>query len=518
MNTTPSWSSNKSIVFWTCALVSLILVQIFSFFFHEPWRDEVQAYLIGTSFKSPLHLIEILRFEAHPPILHLLYGLFSFLGAGSITLNIVSFLGSLMLLLGIYNWSKVLTDSVAVARVTCTIVFFTNFFLYEYSVISRGYGLGLGFGFLGFSFLLRDPQNLSYACRGLLFLSLSCLTSVHSAIFSIAALLSFLAFRIHKKEKHLGLYALFLIPLGLLYYIVRHHPDRAFGTVHVTVENLLANLWTFLKDPGSTFSFFAKTFTGVLHPHNWWAGKFDVNYTNLVGGMILLTILSVLIFSIVKGNQKYKVQLVTMALFLNASGLGFLFKFFYKGYHRHHLIVFIPILVYCAILLIDSLFRQKNLLVRGLSGFVLLLIFAPQWNGTFNSFRADYLYPFTHIQALAEALPENGVLYSRAQARLTPVLYHRPKFKLVSNGGLGRSFTYVIWDKKAGELVDEIGVIAKECSGGQVFLAERGSTADWSITKCIEQIWAYPRDVETTYFSEKMDLYSVDCDCIKAVL
>ena len=122
---------------------------VFSFFVlgfigvinHEMWRDELQAWLIARDSASIPNLLENLKYEGHPALWHLLlYGLSRFT-RNPIAMQMFHLLiatGAIYIFINYSPFTKLQKSLFA----------FSYFPFYEYSIISRNYGIGVLFIFL----------------------------------------------------------------------------------------------------------------------------------------------------------------------------------------------------------------------------------------------------------------------------------------------------------------------------------------------------------------------------------
>uniref|UniRef100_A0A7V1ZHB4 cysteine desulfurase n=1 Tax=Thermoanaerobaculum aquaticum TaxID=1312852 RepID=A0A7V1ZHB4_9BACT len=117
---------------------------------HEPWRDEMQAWLLARDSASPLELWRNTRYEGHPLLWHLLLWLLSRWSQKPLTMQLAH-AAIAVLTAGVFlafapfpRWLKVLWV-------------FGYFPLFEYGVISRNYGLTVLFLFLALA--LRERGN-----------------------------------------------------------------------------------------------------------------------------------------------------------------------------------------------------------------------------------------------------------------------------------------------------------------------------------------------------------------------
>lgn len=122
--------TNKTMLYWAIfglyAILNLILV-----FLHEPWRDEIHAWLMAKDLSIFELLIES-RFDGHPILWHLLLMPFAKLNFPILTLNIISYL-----ILLISTWLFLFKTKIPLPIKIFAI--FTIPFTYTYSAISRNY-------------------------------------------------------------------------------------------------------------------------------------------------------------------------------------------------------------------------------------------------------------------------------------------------------------------------------------------------------------------------------------------
>ena len=130
------FARNKNVILWTIfilyGLINLVLL-----FLHEPWRDELHAWIMAKKLSIP-QLFSESRFDGHPILWHLILMPFAKLNFPVFTLNIISYV---ILLATVWLFLfKTKTPFILKAFAT----FFIPF-TYIYSVISRNYCLILFF-------------------------------------------------------------------------------------------------------------------------------------------------------------------------------------------------------------------------------------------------------------------------------------------------------------------------------------------------------------------------------------
>lgn len=123
---------NKKNVCWLMFILYSIL-NLILMLRHEPWRDEIHAWLMAKELSIPELIVES-RFDGHPILWHLLLMPFAKLGFPIITLNII---GYVIVLISVWFF-LFKTDLPLLFK---AIVSFTIPFTYTFSAISRNYSL-----------------------------------------------------------------------------------------------------------------------------------------------------------------------------------------------------------------------------------------------------------------------------------------------------------------------------------------------------------------------------------------
>ena len=173
----------KKYVFEVIALTLYIGLLILVMYFHEPWFDEAQAWLIARDATFKELFGSITHYEGHPPIWHLILMPFAKVGIPyEIGLKMVN-LSLVSLAMGIFIFKAPFS-----ILVRCTVPF-TYFFFYQYGVISRTYSLMM-LGFVLSAYTYKDRNN--YPLRFVAALSLICSASAYGMIIAAGISLSWL--------------------------------------------------------------------------------------------------------------------------------------------------------------------------------------------------------------------------------------------------------------------------------------------------------------------------------------
>ena len=126
----------KKIIYWFIFMMYAI-VNFVLLLKHEPWRDEIHAWLMSKTYSLP-ELISASRFDGHPILWHLILMPFAKLNFPIITLNIISYI---IILISVW----ILLFKTNLSTFFKAIIIFTIPFTYTFSVISRNYSLILLF-------------------------------------------------------------------------------------------------------------------------------------------------------------------------------------------------------------------------------------------------------------------------------------------------------------------------------------------------------------------------------------
>lgn len=157
------------------AFVGFLILSIIMYVFHEPWYDEIQAWMVASDATIGEMLFEIPHFEGHPPVWTLLLAIFAKTGVSmEIGLRIPTFVFS-----GIAAF-LVIFKAPFHKWIRC-IIPFTYFLFYQYTVICRPYSMMfLGFVLAALFYKERNKKPLRY----LLALYLLCVSSAYGILFA----------------------------------------------------------------------------------------------------------------------------------------------------------------------------------------------------------------------------------------------------------------------------------------------------------------------------------------------
>lgn len=158
-----------------CTLLLYMIFMIIIMYFHEPWFDEAQAWLIARDASLKEILFVLPHYEGHPPIWHLILLPFAKLGAPfELSIKLVSLTFS-SIAMGLFIFKA------PFKRVVRLTIPFTYFFFYQYGVISRPYCI-LMLGFMLCSMFYKTKEVKPF--RFMISLGILCSASAYGIILS----------------------------------------------------------------------------------------------------------------------------------------------------------------------------------------------------------------------------------------------------------------------------------------------------------------------------------------------
>lgn len=233
--------SKTNTKFFLILLIVFCILSVIGIFHHEMWRDELEAWLIANNSNSIPELLNNLRYTGHPALWYIcLYFITRFtdnLLAMQI-FHLIIAIGFVSLFLFYSPFSKIQK----------LLFCFSYFILYEYTIISRNYGLGVLFLF-AFCILYRYRDRSYLPLAFILFLLSH--TNAYTLIigFTLALTLVIDAYFNHEQRRQLYRQrwtvtaSIIIYLLGLITSIIQTiPPSDAFyhgDLISVTSENTL---------------------------------------------------------------------------------------------------------------------------------------------------------------------------------------------------------------------------------------------------------------------------------------
>ena len=248
---------------------------------HEPWRDELQAWMIVRASRTPTALVRNLRHEGHPIGWYAYLWLFAKLARGIWMLQFATWAASVAtatLIMFRAPWK----------RPTRILIIFGYFFFYEYSVLARGYNLGA-------FFTIAALVCLRPCVRWLPFGIATAALALTSAFGTIIAL------------------ALFIAVLVEQYANLRDHETRSRATVAIatfgsfaflgliqaqpTASTASFNSWNFSVDAHLASTAIAAVFRGLIplpqFRHSWWNTSIGDGHTGIAAVIAIIAFIAI---------------------------------------------------------------------------------------------------------------------------------------------------------------------------------------------------------------------------------
>jgi hypothetical protein len=279
-------------------------------FFHEPWRDELQAWSISTG-SDLTSLLPNIRYESHPVLWYGMLFLVSRIGEDPAYMQVLH-----ALIVSAIYWMILFRSpfSRTVSVLICT----GYFFFFEYSVISRGYSAGVLIMLLLCNQYAR--QGKWYITALLLFLL--CQTHIFGIILSVCFFYLFISSESYREKKSAALFLALIFLLALAAGVLQIIPPADSG---------IFTKWRFEKVRNLliAFSTVATTYIPLSKP--------QINFWNqpLISILFFSSLISAALFLTVSYFLFPKKRLL---LFYWMGNIG-LWAFFYSrlmGEQRHH--------------------------------------------------------------------------------------------------------------------------------------------------------------------------------------
>lgn len=239
------------------ALLAYAFALIWIMYYHEPWFDEAQAWLIARDATMKDLFMSITHYEGHPPLWFLILMPFAKSGMpfefGVKTVNFMLMTTAMGLLIFKAPFHRL---------IRCTLPF-TYFFFYQYGVISRTYSLMLlGFVLSAITYKKRNEKPFLFIAS----LAIICGASAYGILISAGIALAWLMeifdyrFSLKKAKDFIGskrfkaLLVLLIYNALLLMSIYPYADTYATNAVHNNMATLL--FYMFYMAPGDAIGTF----------------------------------------------------------------------------------------------------------------------------------------------------------------------------------------------------------------------------------------------------------------------
>jgi hypothetical protein len=336
------------------ALILYMVCMIIIMYFHEPWFDEAQAWLIARDASIKEILFVLPHYEGHPPIWHLILLPFAKIGAPfELSIKAVS-LTFCSIAMGLFIFKS------PFKRIIRLTIPFTYFFFYQYGVISRPYCiLMLGFILCGMFYKTKEAKPF----RFIIALGILCSASAYGIILSAGIAIVWLFEIFYKNfstssvksffydKRFFSLLILLIYNLILVISIVPKSDTYAVNSAMKNSEYISRFIYMFFVLPGdATYLDICNYFTPNL--------KLNIySVLGIIGGCII----SISLIRFAKRNDKLLLLLIPYSF----MGIFSTFIYFYP-HHTGIITLFFLFIIWCCVQ--DK--KQKNITYEYLKKFI----------------------------------------------------------------------------------------------------------------------------------------------------
>lgn len=183
--------------YYLLLLLAFIILGAIGLAHHEMWRDESEAWLIAKDSDSISALLENLKYTGHPPLWYFLLRIISRFVRHPWVMQLLHLAISVTFIFIFILYSPF-------NKLQKTLFCFGYYSLYEYTLISRNYGLGIVFIF---AFCALFPSRYQNYLPLAIVLSLLCQANVYGLIISFALFLTLILDALINPDNNNNLYA-----------------------------------------------------------------------------------------------------------------------------------------------------------------------------------------------------------------------------------------------------------------------------------------------------------------------
>lgn len=394
---------------------------------HEMWRDELQAWLIPAGSASVGELIHNLRYEGHPALWHFLLWALTRVTMRPEAMQVLHLAVSAAAVF-------VFARNAPFSRTVRALAVFGYFPLYEYTVLSRNYGLGMLFLFAACAlFPLRRRSYLPVAGA----LALLANSNPYAWLVAVAFAGTLVLEPLWDREVRAGLRP---ADAGLALLVFAAGAAMAAAQMIPPPDGGFATIWFLELRPARVFrvlSTVARAWLPIPNPavETAWNTNLLWHLRNWVTALIGVVLIGVAVTALRRSRPALVLYIAGTAALLAFSYLK------YAGYARHHGVHFLLLLACLWIARAQNPERSRD---RLLAGLLLVQVVAGAW-----IFGQDLLRPFSAARATAGFLRDprysEMVLVGLPDSVSAPVAGYlgRPFFYPQSRS-LG---TYVLWNQ-----------------------------------------------------------------------
>jgi hypothetical protein len=446
------------------------LLSVIGIMNHEMWRDELQAWMVARDAHSIAELFQNVKYEGHPALWHLFLFALSSITHDPFIMQVFHVLIATTFVFLINRYAPF-------TMITKILITFGYYSFYEYSIISRNYGLG--FLFVVIILMLYKNRRQHYILISVVLFFLAN-THVHALILSgllAAVLLIDYIQKVRAGEfENIGAMKIALCCVIVIsgwtasFLQIKPEADNSFPVNYPKAGEDNAARWTFaIYKIATTYYAIPKLEhlhfwnTNILEPLKLKEGVEIVDNDKL---NVFLPLVTFLIFFFCFLRKPLILALYT------AGTLIFIYLFYYTALtHSRYCSHLFVLLLAC--MWIENYYKEKNysekwlntLSVAGKKGGKILftIVLVAGFIGGVGSYVKDLNAPFTASNELVDFLKENNYeeikIYAVSDFIVSPVAGLLDRTLYYPQRKYDGSF--IIWDQKRIDAID-YGVIINE--------------------------------------------------------
>ena len=357
---------------WALFLLSSILI-FYGKLHHEMWLDEWQAVGIARCAKNPIELFVLRDYEGHPYLYFLMLYIVNLVSHSNIAIqlfHLVFSVGAMYLLLVKSNFQLIVKF----------LLIFSVYFIWEYTVINRVYGICLFFIFL-YTYLITT-QKLTLIYSIILFTILCQLEAYSAAVALLLGGYYFFTFPLSATKKII--FALFGMLNFIILYLSIQQPIDATAAYHSPFAMVAFDWAHFIR-----FFDYAFVTHHTYHYNQWCYLYFFPQWLTVV----FFTLLLILIFYTIKNN------FIRLSTFVALIGLSYINLQITAITPRHLGFNFIIYLV--------AIWLDKKSIKTSLCNYLLVPLLAVQAFWGIRLYLLDIKHPFTMAPKTCTFIKEN---------------------------------------------------------------------------------------------------------------
>jgi hypothetical protein len=399
----------KEKIFLIIFFILFIFLTMSMAFYHENWRDEVQAFLLCRDMNF-LELIKNIHYEGHPFLYYLiLYPLVKF-GA---SLKIVNILALIFIYISLY----IIFFKMDIKLILKISIAFSFPILYYYSIIGRSYSLiVLLITLISYFYKMRDKYPITL---GVL---IGLLMNTHLAVGGFCFIISVLFYLYElfiNRRNNTDKYNKKLI-VGLIIIII-------FGVILILqfVPILFTSSGMSISKSISILGIITKIFT-IYYAYT---------YSSL---SIFIIILITIIFIYLFFYDKKMFFIYSFSILY----MGILYDYIFDKVSIH----------LCLVSFLFLIFIINNIKVKDkLFTIIIFLIFIFTIPNSLLFYKSDYKYLYSDSEEVSKYIKNNissdSIIYTMDDAEVSPITGYLKNYKFYHLNSR-RYFTYIIWDSE----------------------------------------------------------------------